>query len=144
MHIELGISANVDCNDIVLEVYFDQIKLFQSTAQEKIQTIIYDFDEDVADHELRLVMSGKNSTHTKIDSNGQIVSDVFFKINHLEFEELDMRELFCLGRRSRYSHSFNSTQPEFDDEFYGEIGCNGTVFIPFSTPIYLWLNDNLE
>ena len=79
-----------------------------------------------------------------MDSNGQITSDIFFTINRLEFEELDMRKLFCLGQRSRHRHSFNSTQPEFDDEFYGDIGCNGTVFIPFSTPIYLWLSNNLD
>lgn len=144
MHLELDISANADCTDIRLEVYIDNTSIFQTTAQQKVQTIIYNIDEDSADHELKLVMSGKNSTHTLLDNNGQITSDVFFTINRLEFEELDMKELFCLGRRSRHRHSFNSTQPEFDDEFYGEIGCNGTVFMPFSTPIYLWLLDNIN
>jgi hypothetical protein len=89
-------------------------------------------------------MSGKNCKHTTLDGNGNILKDIFFKIDRLEFEEMDMQEVFCLGRRSRHRHSFNSTQPEFDDEFYGEIGCNGTVFIPFDTPIYLWLSDNLD
>ena len=144
MHLELDISANVDCTDIALEVYINDDKIFQTTAQKQIQTIIYDIDEDSADHELKLVMSGKNRTHTTVDNKGEITSDIFFTIDRLEFEELDMKELFCLGRRSRYRHSFNSTQPEFDDEFYGQIGCNGTVFMPFSTPIYLWLADNLN
>ena len=144
MHIELDFSANKKCEDIVLEVYLDQNKLFQSTAQTTTQTIIYDIVEVPANHELKLVMSGKNCTHTKLDSNGKILSDIFFKINRLEFEELDMTEVFCSGRRSRHRHSFNSTQPEFDDEFYGVIGCNGTVFIPFDTPIYLWLSKNFN
>jgi hypothetical protein len=144
MHIELDISANTDCNDIVLTVYVDHHKIFQSTAQSQIQTITYDLDEDPEEHKLLLVMSGKNSTHTRLDDNDQIVSDIFFTINRLEFEQLDMKELFCQGRRSWHTHSFNSSQPEFDDEFYGDIGCNGTVVIPFSTPIYLWLSDNLD
>jgi hypothetical protein len=144
MHLELDILANVDCTDIMLEVYINNTNIFQTTAQQKIQTIVYDINEDPADHELKLVMSGKNSRHTVVDANGQITSDVFFIINRLEFEELDMKEFFCLGRRSRHRHSFNSTQPEFDDEFYGEIGCNGTVFMPFSTPIYMWLSENLD
>jgi hypothetical protein len=144
MHIELDFSANENCNDIVLEVYLDQDKIFQSVAQKAIQTIVYDLVDTPANHELKLVMSGKNCTHTILDSENKIISDVFFKINRLEFEELDMKEIFCLGRRSRHRHSFNSTQPEFDDEFYGEIGCNGTVFMPFTTPIYLWLSENLD
>lgn len=143
MHLELDISANANCADIVLDVYVNTTNIFQLTAQQKIQTIIYDIDESPADHELKLVMSGKTSEHTIVDDNGQITSDIFFIVNRLEFEELDMKEIFCLGRRSRHRHSFNSAEPEFDDEFYGEIGCNGTVFMPFSTPIYLWLGNNL-
>lgn len=144
MHLELDISANVDCTDIMLEVYINDTNIFQTTAQQKIQTIAYDISDEPWTQELKLVMSGKNSKHTKVDNEGKIISDIFFTINRLEFEELDMKELFCLGRRSRHRHSFNSTQPEFDDEFYGEIGCNGTVFMPFSTPIYLWLLDNID
>ena len=144
MHLELDISANADCTDIRLEVYINDTNIFQTTAQQKIQTIIYDIDESPADHELKLVMSGKTSEHTMINDNGQITSDIFFIVNRLEFEELDVKEMFCQGRRSWHKHSFNSTQSEFDDEFYGEIGCNGTVFMPFSTPIYLWLTNNFD
>jgi len=144
MHLELDISANADCTEIRLEVYVNDTNIFQTTAQQKIQTIIYDIDESPADHELKLVMSGKTSDHTMINDNGQITSDIFFIVNRLEFEELDMKEMFCQGRRSRHRHNFNSTQPEFDDEFYGNLGCNGIVTIPFSTPIYLWLANNFD
>ena len=144
MHLELDISANADCDEITLAVYVDAKKIFQSTARQQTQTIIYDIAEDPADHELLLVMSGKNPTHTVLDINGQIVEDIFFTVNRLEFEQLDVTELFCQGRRGCHRHSFNSDQPEFDDEFYGSLGCNGTVTIPFFTPIYLWLSDNLE
>ena len=144
MHIELDFSANENCEDIVLEVFLDQDKIFHSTAQTAIQTVIHDIIDDPAKHELKLVMSGKNRKHTTLDGNGNILKDIFFKIDRLEFEELDMQEVFCLGHRSRHRHSFNSTQPEFDDEFYGEIGCNGTVTMPFETPIYLWLSENLD
>ena len=144
MHVELDFSANETCEDIILEVYLDQDKIFQSTAQKTTQTVVHNIVDVPGKHQLTLVMSGKNRTHTKLDNKGKILSDIFFKINRLEFEELDMREVFCLGQRSRHRHSFNSTQPEFDDEFYGQIGCNGTVFIPFDTPIYLWLSENLD
>jgi hypothetical protein len=144
MHIELDFSANKTCEDIILEVYLDQDKIFQSTAQTTQQTVVYDLDGVLGKHELKLVMCGKNRKHTTVDSGGNILSDIFFKIDRLEFEELDMWDVFCLGRRSVHRHSFNSTHAEFDDEFYGQLGCNGTVTMPFETPIYLWLSENLD
>lgn len=140
MRLELEFSANTNCSDILFEVYLNDNKIFESTALEKAQIVTCDVDDTPADHSLKLVMSGKNRRHTQIDSAGEIVSDVYFQINRLEFEELDMHEIFCLGKPC-YSHSFNSSNPEFVDEFYGQLGCNGTVSIDFSTPIYLWLLD---
>lgn len=140
MHLELEFSANTDCSDIVFEVYLNDSKIFESTALTQAQIVACDIDETPADHVLKLVMSGKNRRHTQIDSAGEIVSDIYFQINRLEFEELDMSEIFCLGKPC-YSHSFNSSNPEFVDEFYGQLGCNGTVCIEFFTPIHLWLLD---
>jgi hypothetical protein len=142
MKLNLEFSASADCTDILIEIYLNKNKIFESTAQQQLQQVLCNINEDPADHELALVMSGKNRSHTVVDNNGEITSDIYFTINRLEFEDLDMRELFCLGKQC-YTHSFNSSQPEFLDEFYGIIGCNGTVNINFSTPIYLWLLDYL-
>ena len=37
----------------------------------------------------------------------------------------------------------NGTQPEIADNFFGIAGCNGTISFRFSTPIYLWLLENM-
>jgi len=42
-----------------------------------------------------------------------------------------------------YTHNFNGTQAETTDKFYGEMGCNGTVSLRFTTPIYLWLLETM-
>ena len=140
MKLNLEFSASSDCADIRIEIYLNNKKIFESTAQQQLQQVLCNIDEDPADHELTLIMSGKNRNHTVVNHAGEITSDVYFTIDQLEFEELDMREVFCLGKEC-YTHSFNSDRPEFLDEFYGIIGCNGTVKINFSTPIYLWLLD---
>lgn len=140
MKINLEFSASADCDDILIEIYLDDNKIFESTAQQRSQQVLCEINETPANHALKLVMSGKNRTHTTINSVGEITRDIYFKIDQLEFEDLDMQEVFCLGKQC-YTHNFNSNQPEFLDEFYGIIGCNGTVNIEFSTPIYLWLAD---
>ena len=33
----------------------------------------------------------------------------------------------------------NGTQESVDDDFFGTMGCNGTVRLKFSSPVYLWL-----
>jgi hypothetical protein len=142
MQLNLEFSASSDCTDIFIKIYLDNNIIFESTAQQQSQQVLCNIDESPADHELRLVMSGKNQNHTVVDNAGEIISDIYFKIDQLEFEDLDMQEVFCLGKEC-YTHSFNSDQPEFLDEFYGVMGCNGTVKINFTTPIYLWLADYL-
>jgi hypothetical protein len=142
MNLQLEFSANKNCEDVFLEIYCDNKKLIKSSAQYATQTISLDIDEVQADHVLTLVMSGKNASHTKIDDQEQMVDDVYFLIQKLEFEQLDMKEIFCLGYPC-YTHSFNSADPVFVDEFYGQLGCNGTVELCFSTPIFLWLDQYL-
>jgi hypothetical protein len=142
MKIQLELAATSDCTDISIAVYLNDILLNNSTASLTPQTIIYEVDDSPNNHTLSITMTGKTHTHTIVDNNGNIVEDTCFKINKLEFDELDMTEIFCQGKQC-YTHSFNSTEPELLDEFYGIIGCNGTVKIQFSTPIYLWLLDYL-
>ena len=42
-----------------------------------------------------------------------------------------------------YSHDFNGTQSMVNDSFHGRAGCNGTMSLKFSTPMYLWLLENM-
>lgn len=139
MKIELEFAATAECSDLLITVYLNQEMLFSSTATATPQTMVYEIDDAPTEHVLSLVMTGKNHTHTIVDDNGNIVEDIYFKLNKLEFDQLDMTQIFCQGKLC-YTHSFNSSRPQLLDEFYGIIGCNGTVKIEFFTPIYLWLN----
>jgi hypothetical protein len=86
-------------------------------------------------------MHGKNQTHTVVDSNNLIVSDCTVLVEHITFDGIDITDLYAKGKKC-YTHDFNGTQPEFTDEFYGIMGCNGTVTIDFYTPIHIWLLEN--
>jgi hypothetical protein len=54
---------------------------------------------------------------------------------------LDVNQLFL--DKCVYTHNFNGTRPEITDTFFGIAGCNGTISFSFSTPIYLWLLENM-
>jgi hypothetical protein len=129
-------SANLD-----LEIWFDQEQIFNSNHITETQTFQHSFDEEAAEHELRFIMKNKTGEHTKIDELGNITYDASLTISNIMFEEIDLGHVFV--EQAVYTHDFNGTQPETKDTFFGILGCNGTVSLKFTTPIYLWLLEHM-
>ncbi len=124
-----------------VEIWLDDAVLLSNNhVQEKI-TFSHDINDDDGDHELRIVMLGKTSEHTKIDEAGNIVKDATLQISNVMIDNLDINQLFL--EKCVYTHDFNGTQPEIANLFYGVAGCNGTISFKFSTPIYLWVLGNM-
>ena len=138
MILKLTLAATEDSNDVKLDVYVDNEKIFHLCASNAEQTIIHEITELPGDHVLRLEMSGKTKHHTTINSHGEMTYDVAFLVNALEFEEIDMTPILYQGTLC-YTHNLNGSAVERIDEFSGFMGCNGTVDFKFFTPIYLWM-----
>lgn len=139
------ISCTVDSTDITsklgLEIWFDDQQLWSTEHVSKLTTLTFDLDEDETEHELKFIMKNKKSEHTQIDDAGNIVSDSRLIVSNLAFDEIELKQMFI--DQAIYTHNFNGTQPEVADKFYGEMGCNGTVSLKFTTPIYLWLLEHM-
>ena len=127
---ELGISVWID-NDCVLQI--DHVK--------QSQTFSHTLSDEEGEHKLRITMSGKSPDHTQIDEQGNIVQDAMLNISGISIDNIDVSQLFYT--HARYTHNFNGSQPEIEDQFFGNMGCNGSVNFSFSTPIYLWLLENM-
>ena len=93
------------------------------------------------DHELKLIMSGKTTAHTVLDPQGQIVTDVMLEFANVELDEINIGTM--LQSLAVYTHDFNGTGDQVHDQFYHAMGCNGTVSLKFTTPVYLWLLENM-
>jgi hypothetical protein len=61
-------------------------------------------------------------------------------ITDLSFDEILLAQIFV--DKATYTHNFNGTGEETQEKFYGELGCNGTISLKFTTPIYLWILEN--
>ena len=96
-------------------------------------------DDDETEHELKLVMSGKNKNDTVVNSDGELIKNPMLVIEQPKFDNIDM-SLYMIAN-SIYTHNFNGTQPTIKDSYGGCMGCNGEVAFKFNTPIYLWLMD---
>ena len=105
------------------------------------QQISMEIPDDEAEHELRLIMKNKTIEHTQIDEAGNIMSDANLTVSDVAFDEIKLG--YMLTEQATYAHDFNGTGAMSQHRFYGEMGCNGTVSLKFSTPIYLWLLEHM-
>ena len=126
---------------IGLEIWLDDTEIYNSDHVSEPVDFSHDFADTEADHVLRFVMKNKTLDHTKVDANGDIVKDCCICIDHLSFDEIELGQIFI--DQAVYEHDFNSTADAVKDKFYGQMGCNGTVSLAFTTPIYLWLLENM-
>jgi hypothetical protein len=139
------ISCTVGTTDptaeLGLEIWLDNTRLFDTNHVVDSMPLTFNINEDESEHELRFVMKNKKSEHTVVAEDGSIVSDANLTVTNLTFDEIELKQVFV--DHSVYTHNFNGTQPPTNTKFYGEMGCNGTVSLKYTTPIYLWLLESM-
>jgi hypothetical protein len=123
------------------EAWINDQKLFDTDHVQAQQQIVLEIADDDGEHELRFVLKNKTSDHTRVDEAGSIVTDARLIITDLAFDEIKLGHM--VTEQAVYTHDFNGTSVVAHDKFYSEMGCNGTVSLKFSTPIYLWLLEHM-
>jgi hypothetical protein len=142
----VSITFNLNTTDATAELGFeawiDERKFLDVDHVKETQSVTVELDDqDDTEHELRLVLKNKITAHTQVDEQGNIIADARLQITDLAFDEIQLGHM--LIEQAVYTHDFNGTGKETEDKFYGELGCNGTVSLKFSTPMYLWLLEHM-
>ena len=139
------ITCNIDITDpaqpLGLEIWLDQQLIFDQPCVSGPMAWRHEISDDDAEHDLRWVLKNKTAEHTQIDLDGNIVGDVCLTVRDLQFDGIELGHIFVT--QSTYSHDFNGTAEPTQETFYGNMGCNGIVSLKFTSPIYLWLLENL-
>jgi len=145
MKSSIQISCNIATSDAAvplgLEIWVDDHQIFD--LEHVTENISFDhvMDDDEAEHELRFVMKNKTVDHTQLDASGNIVKDACVIIDDLAFDQIRLGHMFT--ELATYTHDFNGHGQQVQEKFYGSMGCNGTVSLKFTTPIYLWLLEHM-
>ena len=145
-------TTNAECK-LGVKVTLDNNIIYDNPHVTEINHISYDISDQDAEHELAIELYGKLPEHTKIDSAGNIVKDALITVENFSIDDIDISSMLTTYPTQLYSdvpthivqycHDFNGTQPAIVDQFHGSLGCNGTVTLKFTTPIYLWLLENM-
>jgi len=139
---ELLIKAQASDSDLCLEVKLNNQTKFKKILSTESESIKFLFDDtDDCKQILEIIMSGKQSEHTVIDEDGNISKDRMIKISHVSLDQIELGQLFT--DQAIYLHDFNGTAEKIQAKFFGNMGCNGTVRLEFSSPVYVWLLENM-
>jgi hypothetical protein len=122
-------------------VWLDDQQLFDTEHVYADCLLEWKIDNSEGHHELRFAMKYKTVDHTQLDSSGNIIKDSALTVSNIKFNNVDLGQVFI--NLAEYTHNFNGTQETITEKFYGEMGCNGTVSLKFSTPIHIWLLENM-
>ena len=133
-------STDYDCA-LGVEIWLDQQKLLDIDHVTQVVEFAHDASTESAQCQLDIVMKNKLPQHTTVDDQGNIIKDARLSISDLSFNQIALGQ--ALVNQATYTHDFNGAGALTQQKFYGEMGCNGTVSLPFETPIYLWLLEHM-
>jgi hypothetical protein len=139
--LSFDINTTDSSASIPISAWINNNCIFQTDHLKELYNVVYNINDDEGEHTLQIVMLGKSPEHTKIDSSGNILQDVMLQISNFNIDGIDVNQLF--QDKIVYTHDFNGTQSEIADTFHGYMGCNGTLRLKFTTPMYLWLLEHM-
>lgn len=124
-----------------LEIWLDSTQIYNTEHVADPVNFVHEFADTDGEHQLQFVMKNKTPDHTTLDADGNILTDCCICISNISFDEIQLGQIFI--EKAVYEHNFNGTADTVKDQFFGEMGCNGTATLAFTTPIYLWLLENM-
>ena len=126
---------------LAFEVLLNNTVVFATDHVAQPVTVEFIMPDDDGEHELKFVLKNKSPTHTAIDEHNNIISDAMLSIANMSMDDIKLGHLFF--EQTHYYHDTNGDQLPADHKFFGDMGCNGYVSLKFTTPIYLWLLENM-
>ena len=145
-------TTDAECK-LGVKVTLDNNVIYNNPHVTTVDHIAHDVNDGDAQHELIIELYGKLPQHTQIDSAGNIVKDALITVENFQIDDIDISSILTNFPNAlyqdvpthiiQYYHDFNGTQPAVLDTFHGMMGCNGTVSMKFTTPVYLWLLENM-
>ena len=140
--IEFEISSTDTAVALGIQVWIDDVCVHQHSHVTETYHVRHEInDDEEKSHQLKIVLTGKTAEHTQLDDDGNITKDAMLSIRDMTFDGINIDKL--VHTLATYQHDFNGTQSQCLDEFFGHMGCNGSVTLEFTTPSYLWLLEHM-
>ena len=100
-------------------------------------------DQDDTEQTIEFIITQKSDVHTELDYNGNIIKSTELIINNLNFDSVSIDNIIAVNPLPYFHDSNGALSEPTVNNFYNVAGCNGKITFKFTTPIYLWLLENM-
>jgi hypothetical protein len=143
--LSLDITNPSEFHNLGIELWLNKTMFFDQLITPGTHHVIHEFDGNDGEHYFKIKLKNKNkesdNEHTKVNEAGEITSDALILISNMSLDEIMIDQL--MYEKAEYVHDGNGSKTIAVHKFYGNLGCNGHVQLKFSTPVYLWLLENM-
>jgi hypothetical protein len=150
IHFKIGLTRSSDVKHPKFRIHLDnnlKIDSTVSTAAGVTEFFEFDVELDEGEHYLSIDLINKSPDDTKLNDAGEIVEDLLLNIVSIEIDEIDIGFL---------SYTLSTYNPVYPDSYIDNdqkkittikncvnLGWNGTWKLPFTSPVYVWLLENI-
>jgi hypothetical protein len=113
----------------------------------------FEFNAEIIEgaHSLDIAFLNKKVQDTRLDIDGNIVEDLLLNIDSIEIDEIDIGNLKWTASvyTPLYPESYKQHVLSAGQQISNEVkncvnlGWNGTWSLPFTSPVYIWLLENI-
>lgn len=149
LHFKIGLSGTSAAKSPEFKILIDDKEYFNGKLNDPDSvTEYFEFDADVEEGERKLVIEffNKESNDTRKNEAGEIVSDLLLNIDTIEIDDIDLANLkwtlsdYYPSYPTNYADEYNP--PELVKNCVN-LGWNGRWILPFQSPFYIWLLENI-
>lgn len=142
LHFKIGLSGTYWDKKPQYSILFnDQIITTQAITAASNEVFYVEFDQDVAAGAAKLQIRLENKADTdtvQSDDKSTIVKDMLLNIQSIEIDEIDLGPLLWT-----VSNFIGDDQNRPVLQNCVNLGWNGTWTLPFESPFYIWLLENI-
>jgi hypothetical protein len=154
LHFKIGLSGSSTKKQPEFKIYVNNTEFVsaQLTGDANV-TEYFEFDAFIDEGECSLVIElvNKSMHDTMLDAGGNIVEDLLLNIDSIEVDEIDLGSLLWTASdyRPDYPEKHKLKVTEMGQELPKSVkncvnlGWNGSWTLPFTSPFYVWLLENI-
>jgi len=154
LHFKIGLSGTSKKKQPKFKILVNDIVFVNGELRGNInETEYFEFDATIDEGNCSLVVEFLNKTiyDTVLDSNGNIMEDLLLNIDSIEIDEIDLASLLWTASDYRpdypevYKAKMSQLQQELPESVSNcvNLGWNGRWILPFTSPYYIWLLENI-
>jgi hypothetical protein len=153
LHFKIGLSTNSTSKLPEFTLGVNGTTHFKGTLSSGGSTEYFEFDAEIeeGDGVFELCLLNKQDSDTVMSPDGEILEDMLLNVDSIEIDDISLG--FLLWTHSSYFPTYPESYIEYSKATGNELsesisncvtmGWNGTWKIPFTSPFFVWLLENL-